>query len=248
MLSRPYSQNNDRERHYSVRSQLTPGSFLHGIVYGNRNTQMEQREPFYVQNHQDYLNALERNYKYYGVPFKKPDVKEIPDYVSNSKPIENHIEYLDNVSVKLNVLKNGKVRVKLLTQMATLNENYYSKAKVPPIKNVLSALKAYGYSKEFINTTEEKYKKRQKLIQIKGKKLDKYFDTPSMSSKARKKGMKKKKEKEMEKEMEKEEEPQDEDDDEVRKDDDPEEDEGLDVEQDEEDVVEDEYVSDGGDD
>jgi len=134
--------------------------------------------------------------------------------------------------------------------MATLNENYYSKAKVPPIKNVLSALKAHGYSKEFINITEEKYKKRQNLIRVKGEKLDKYFDTPSMSSKARKKGMKKKKEKEkeMEKEMEKEEEPQDEDDDEVRKDDDPEEDEGLDVEQDEEDVVEDEYVSDGGDD
>ena len=156
---------------------------------------------------------------------------------------------MDTVSVKLNVLKNGKVRVKLLTQMATLNENYYSKAKVPPIKNVLSALKAHGYSKEFINITEEKYKKRQKLIRVKGEKLDKYFDTPSMSSKARKKGMKKKKEKEKEKEKENIEDIQEDDeDDEVRKDDDPEEDEGLDVEQDEEDVVEDEYVSDGGDD
>ena len=226
---------------------LKPGSFLYEILY-SKGVKTPESKTFYVQNHEDYLRNLEKNYKYYGVPFKKPNVEEIPPYVHNKTPIENHIEYLDNVSVKLNVLKNGKVRVKLLTQMATLNENYYSKAKVPPIKNVLSALKAYGYSKEFINTTEEKYKKRQKLIQIKGKKLDKYFDTPSMSSKARKKGMKKKKEKEMEKEMEKEEEPQDEYDDEVRKDDDPEEDEGLDVEQDEEDVVEDEYVSDGGDD
>ena len=226
---------------------LKPGSFLYEIVY-SKGVKTPESKTFYVQNHEDYLRNLEKNYKYYDVPFKKPNVEEIPPYVHNKTPIENHIEYLDNVSVKLNVLKNGKVRVKLLTQMATLNENYYSKAKVPPIKNVLSALKAYGYSKEFINTTEEKYKKRQKLIQIKGKKLDKYFDTPSMSSKARKKGMKKKKEKEMEKEMEKEEEPQDEYDDEVRKDDDPEEDEGLDVEQDEEDVVEDEYVSDGGDD
>jgi len=222
---------------------LKPGSFLYEILY-SKGVKTPESKTFYVQNHEDYLRNLEKNYKYYGVPFKKPNVEEIPPYVHNKTPIENHIEYLDNVSVKLNVLKNGKVRVKLLTQMATLNENYYSKAKVPPIKNVLSALKAYGYSKEFINTTEEKYKKRQKLIQIKGKKLDKYFDTPSMSSKARKKGMKKKKEKEMEKE----EEPQDEYDDEVRKDDDPEEDEGLDVEQDEEDVVEDEYVSDGGDD
>ena len=222
---------------------LKPGSFLYEILY-SKGVKTPESKTFYVQNHEDYLRNLEKNYKYYDVPFKKPNVEEIPPYVHNNTSIENHIEYLDTVSVKLNVLKNGKVRVKLLTQMATLNENYYSKAKVPPIKNVLSALKAYGYSKEFINTTEEKYKKRQKLIQIKGKKLDKYFDTPSMSSKARKKGMKKKKEKEMEKE----EEPQDEYDDEVRKDDDPEEDEGLDVEQDEEDVVEDEYVSDGGDD
>ena len=129
--------------------------------------------------------------------------------------------------------------------MPTLNENYYSKAKVPPIKNILSALKAHGYSKEFINTTEEKYKKRQKLIQIKGKKLDEYFDTPSVSSKNRKKASKKKNEKEKENVEDIQ---NDDEDDEVRKDDEPEEDEGLDVEQDEEDVVEDEYISDGGDD
>tara|TARA_X000000368_G_scaffold198479_1_gene156670 strand:- start:6169 stop:6852 length:684 start_codon:yes stop_codon:yes gene_type:complete len=225
---------------------LKPGSFLYEIVH-SKSVQSSEPKIFYVQNHEDYLRNLEKNYNYYGVPFKKPNVEEIPPYVHNITPTENHIEYLDTVSVKLNVLKNGKVRVKLLTQMATLNENYYSKAKVPPIKNVLSALKAHGYSKEFINITEEKYKKRQKLIRVKGEKLDKYFDTPSMSSKARKKGMKKKKEKEKEKENI-EDIQEDDEDDEVRKDDDPEEDEGLDVEQDEEDVVEDEYISDGGDD
>ena len=223
---------------------LKPGSFLYEILY-SKGVKTPESKTFYVQNHEDYLRNLEKNYNYYGVPFKKPNVEEIPPYVHNKTPIENHIEYLDNVSVKLNVLKNGKVRVKLLTQMPTLNENYYSKAKVPPIKNILSALKAHGYSKEFINITEEKYKKRQKLIQIKGKKLDEYFDTPSVSSKNRKKASKKKNEKEKENVEEIQ---NDDEDDEVRKDDEPEEDEGLDVEQDEEDVVEDEYISDGGDD
>ena len=246
MLSRPYSQNNDRERHYSVRSQLTPGSFLHGIVYG-KSVETSSRKPFYVQNHQDYLNTLERNYKYYGVPFKKPDVKEIPDYVSNSEPIENHIEYLDKVILNLNVLKNGKVRVKLLTQMVSLNEKYYSKAKAPPFKTLLSTLKTIGYSKEYLDIISEKHKKKQKLIQLKWKELEKYFDAPSVSSKSRKK-LHKKKEKEKEKE-EKEDDKVEESDDENEEKDEELEDEGMDMEQDEEEVtVDEEYISDGGDD
>ena len=199
------------------------------------------------KNHQDYLNTLERNYKYYGVPFKKPDVKEIPDYVSNSKPIENHIEYLDKVILNLNVLKNGKVRVKLLTQMVSLNEKYYSKAKAPPFKTLLSTLKTIGYSKEYLDIISEKHKKKQKLIQLKWKELEKYFDAPSVSSKSRKK-LHKKKEKEKEKE-EKEDDKVEESDDENEEKDEELEDEGMDMEQDEEEVtVDEEYISDGGDD
>jgi len=249
MLNRPspLPKNNTSNTIYSGYSKLLPGTFLHEIMYGKKDTQSEQqREPFYVQNHKDYLKDLEKNYKYYGVPFKKPNVEEIPDYDSNIKPYEKHIDFLDQVPVKLNVLKSGKVKVKILYQMVNLNDKYYYNAKPPPIKIILSTLKSLGYSTEFIDTVSENNKKRQKLIQVKWKKLEKYFDTPSVSSRSRKKGAKKK-EKEKEKERN-EEEPFMEDDDNVKNDDEPEEDEGMDMEQDEEEVVEEEYISDGGDD
>jgi|TARA_B100001173_G_scaffold286092_1_gene273498 hypothetical protein len=245
--TRPYSQTKDQDPHYSARFQLTPGSFLHGILNG-KGCKSRESKPFYVQNHKDYLTNLEKNYKYYGVPFKKPNVEELPPYKLKSEPGENHIDYLDKVIVKLNVLKNGKVRVKILPQMAILNEKYYSKAIIPPIKNVLLALKGVGYSKEYIDNINEKHKKRLKLIESRWIKLEKYFDTPSVNSKQRKKKKERVIEKEKEKEMGV---IEDEDPEEEKKDDDePEEDEAIvvDEEGDDEEAVEDDYVSDGGDD
>ena len=88
----------------------------------------------------------------------------------------------------------------------------------------------------------DKYKKRQKLIEVKWKKLEKMFDTPSASSLNRKK----KKERAIEKEKEIENMKEDED---VPDEDVPGEDDGLDIEQDEDEDenVEEEYISDGGD-
>ncbi len=242
------SQNSTSNTHYSEYSKLLPGTFLHEIVYGKRDTQSEQRKPFYVQNHENYLDNLEKNYKYYGVPFKKPNVEEIPPYDNNYKPVETHIEYLDTVTVKLNVLKSGKVRVKLSTQMMALNDTYYSKAKPPPIKSVLSALKSIGYSNESIDSINEKYKKRKKLIEIKWKKLESILDAPSLSRNTKKKAKKKEKVKD---EEELQEHKDDEPFDDIPKSDEPEEDEGMDIEEDNDDDVEqneEEYVSDGGED
>ena len=125
-----------------------------------------------------------------------------------------------------------------------IRDRYYSKGKPPPIKNVLSALKAHGYSDEFMQTVKDKHKKRTKLMDMKWKKLQYlYENTPS-------KKKKKSKKKETPEIIEEEAVigDDDEDDEEKEKDDEPEEDEGLDVEIDEEEVVEDDYVSDGGDD
>tara|TARA_B100001996_G_scaffold48133_1_gene34563 strand:+ start:184 stop:933 length:750 start_codon:yes stop_codon:yes gene_type:complete len=249
MLNRPspIPKNSTSNTHYSEYSKLLPGTFLHEILYGKRDTQSEQRKPFYVQNHKNYLENLEKNYKYYGVPFKKPNVEEIPPYENNSKPVEMHIEYLDTVTVKLNVLKSGKVRVKLSSQMMALNENYYSKGKPPPIKSVLSALKNIGYSNESIDGINEKYKKRKKLIEIKWKKLESILDAPSLSRTTKKKSKKKEKVKEEEIEEHKDDEPSDD----IPKSDEPEEDEGMDMEMDideDDEQNEEEYVSDGGED
>ena len=137
-------------------TKLIPGSFLYNIVHGKNDNTIEKK-PFYVQNKKDYLESLERNCKEMGIPFKKPYVEEMPPYEKVDDSIETHIEYLDQIVVNLNVLKSGKVRVKILPQMAVLNEKYYSKYKIPPIKSVSSALKAIGYSQEFIDSMMVKY-------------------------------------------------------------------------------------------
>ena len=227
-------------------TKLVPGSFLYNIVYGKNDNTIEKK-PFYVQNKKDYLESLERNCKEMGIPFKKPYVEEMPPYEKVDDSIETHIEHLDQIVVKLNVLKSGKVRVKVLPQMAVLNEKYYSKYKIPPIKSIISALKALGYSQEFMDSMMEKYKKRNALIEKKWKILEKIFDAPSTASRNKKKKADKKAEveaaeaAEAETEVVEDEDPED--------DDEPEEDEAIvvDEEGDEEEVVEDEYVSDGGD-
>ena len=234
-----------------LQKQFLPGSLVYDIVNAKYKPKPE-RQPFYVQNKKDYLESLEKNCKKLGVPFKKPYVEQIPTPEKIKKYKESHIEHLDTIGVKLNVLKNGKVRVKLLHEMAHLNEIYYSKAKQPPIKILSSTLKKMGYSKEFIDSMHDKYKKRHKLVEVKWKKLEQFFDTPSSSSMNRKKKKERAIEKEKEKEKEKEIEVEEyEDLEEEKKDDDePEEDEAIvvDEEGDEEEVVEDEYVSDEGDD
>jgi hypothetical protein len=238
-----------------IREQILPGSLVYDIVNAKHKPKPE-RQPFYVQNKKDYLESLERNCKKLGVPFKKPYVEQIPTPEKINVYKESHIEHLDTIYMKLNVLKNGKVRVKLLHEMAHLNEIYYSKSKQPPIKILSSTLKKIGYSTEFIDSMNDKYKKRHKLVDVKWKKLEQFFDAPSSSSINRKKkkerAIEKEKERVIEKEKEMEEdEDEDEDLEEEKKDDDePEEDEAIivDEEGDEEEVVEDDYVSDGGDD
>ena len=145
--------------------------------------------------------------------------------------------------------------------MAVLNEKYYSKYKIPPIKSITSALKALGYSQEFMDSMMEKYKKRNELIERKWKILEKSFDAPSTASRNKKKKADKKAEAieaaeaaeaaEAEAEAEAAEVGvEDEDPEEEKKDyDEPEEDEAIVVDEDEEEeVVEDDYASDGGDD
>jgi hypothetical protein len=223
-------------------TKLIPGTFLYKIVNGE-NTEVPERKPFYVQNAESYVNLLKKNYEYYGIPFKRPNVEEMPPYPKCNTVSENYIENLDQIKVCFTVLKSGKVRVKVLPQVAILNEKYYSKGKLPPIKSVISAFKAVGYSQDFIDSVSKRYTDRKKLIEQRWKILEKRFDAPSATSISKKKKIEKKVEEEI---------PDDthEDDEEKEKDDDePEEDEAIEVDdEDGDDVVEDEYISDGGDD
>ena len=146
------------------------------------------------------------------------------------KVIERHFEYPDNVVVKLNVLKSGKVRVKLFSHVAQLWEKYNSKGKVPPHKMLVSVYKSMGYSEAFIDKMNKSFE-RKKVLKIKYEKMiENIFERPSTKKKAPAKKKKKEEEPEEKPDDIVEEEPDDDDDT-------PEEDEAIEVDNDDDDDV-----------
>jgi hypothetical protein len=195
-------------------------------------TPPEEREKpsksFSVQNSELYLKLIKRNYEYYELEFKKPEVVELVYIPPPVKVIERHFEYPDNVVVKLNVLKSGKVRIKLFSHVAQLWEKYNSKGKIPPHKMLVSAYKSMGYSEAFINKMNKSFE-RKKVLEIKYEKMiQNIFERPS----TKKKAPAKKKKKEEEPDDTVEEEPDEEEDDDA-----PEEDEAIEVDNDDDEDV-----------
>ena len=204
-----------------------------GVVHDILNLQQycpaKPKPLVFQERSEEYLKDLKKNYDYHGIPFKQPDIIELPPKHKVTLETEKHIEYLDQVQVRLSVLKNGKVRVKTVLHGAQLHEKYYSHGKPPPIKTLTTAYKNLGYSEAFIQSFTEKHKKRVAF----GKKvaviLEKIFDK---SVNAKKKTAAAKKKEEV-----KEEEPEEEEDEEEDEDG-PEEDEALVADDEEEDVEE----------
>ena len=99
-----------------------------GVIYDILNTKDTPRpvieKRFYYQNTELYLKLLEKNYKQGNIPFKKPQVSEPPKRITKTNTKECHVGYPDRVVLKLNILKSGIVRVKLLTSMACLWDKY----------------------------------------------------------------------------------------------------------------------------
>jgi len=156
----------------SIRKKInldtTPcNDITHGVVYDILHPPerpiIEKEKRFYYQNSELYLKLLKRNYEYYNVPFKKPQVSDPPEKCVRSTQIDNYIEYPDRVVIKLIVLKSGIVRVKVLTSMVTLWEKYYSKSKTPPPKSVISTYKQMGYSETFINNIKKQFEKKKAM-------------------------------------------------------------------------------------
>lgn len=193
------------------------------------------RPPIFQEKSEDYIRDLKKNYEYHGIPFKQPEIFELPLKYKVSPEPEKHIEYLDQIQVKLNVLKNGKVRVKMVLHGAQLYEKYYSQGKTPPLRVLTTAYKNLGYSDEFIQAFSDKHKKRL----VFGKKLDKILETIFDKSVNAKKKTENEKKKKIPKD-EQDEEPDDERE-EDEDEDGPEEDEALvaDDEEDEEEIIED---------
>lgn len=130
------------------------GSMLHSIITPCNTKYFNcVRGPVYKQD--DYLKGLEKNNKEMGIPYKDP---QLPEYV-HVPPVERvkepELTFVDRVYMKMRILKNGTVRIKLDPSFAILYVKYYSKGKIPPQKNIIQAYKSMGFSSEF----QEKIKK-----------------------------------------------------------------------------------------
>jgi len=161
-----------------------PGTFLHSIVNPSYEIQRPlQRGAFAFQNCELYKKLLKRNYESLNVSYKEPNVFELTSKSTNETITDCHIDYLDKVYVRLNVLKSGIVRVKLVTNFSSFWKTYYSKGKSPPFKTMLAACKAVGYSEAFMNKMIENRKKRQIFAKKLEKIIDKIFDKSTTTKK-----------------------------------------------------------------
>ena len=200
---------------------------VHDIINLPQNVPMKPRPTVVQDRSEEYIRLLKKNYEHWGVPFRCPEVTDmVPKHKVSPEP-ERHIEYVDQVQVRLSVLKTGKVRVKMVLHGAQLHEKYYSHGKRPPLKVLTAAYKNLGYSEAFIQAMTESHKKQQAYGKKLGKILDAIFE----------KQVKSKKKKEEPKPDEEEEEVEEEEED------GPEEDEAL-VADDEEEEVEEEIEED----
>lgn len=197
----------------------------------------QKQESFRVQAHEVYLRLLERNYEECGVPFKAPEVTELQSPKKNDKPDEPELEFVDKVYVKINILKSGKVRIKLVPHFLEMWNNYYSRGKKPPIKTVIAAHKAAGFSNAFLEKITINQKKRAEFSKKIEKILEKIFDKSTTTKRKTTKSKVEEKTEDIEEKCEMPEEDAEEDDD------GPEEDEGI-IAEDDEDDAEEENVDD----
>tara|TARA_B100000497_G_C7689111_1_gene418444 strand:- start:417 stop:1157 length:741 start_codon:yes stop_codon:yes gene_type:complete len=209
---------------------------LANIIQGFKTepTRPHKHEKFAIQASSVYARLLERNYEYYGVPFKSPDIIELQPPKKRAVQDEPELDFVDKVYLKFNILKSGKVRVKLIPHFLELWNNYYSKGKKPPIKMVIAAYKAIGFSNEFLQKIVTNQKKRIEFAKKLEKIIEKIFDK---STTTKRKPVKAKVEEKVE-EVETTDVPPDDDDDDDDDDDGPEEDEGILPEEEEEDAEE----------
>jgi len=182
-----------------------------------------------VYKEADYLKALEKNHKSLGIPYVVPVLPVLTPYVPPEKPCEPILEYGDHVGVRLVVLKNGIVRVKVSTDIALMYEKYYRRNVQAPIKVILHAYKSHGFSPQFLEKIKKSHERKMEFAKKVPSIVQKIFDKEPVKKPERVKKKKKEEEDEPPESME-----------DV-------EDETLDVEPDEEEeeeIVEEEILSD----
>jgi hypothetical protein len=101
---------------------------------------------------------------------------------------EPEILYGDRVQVNLRILKNGIIRLKVNTAIATMYDMYYHRGIQAPIKVLLQAYKSHGFSEKFLNKVKRSHQRNIDYFNKADKIISKIFEKePSKKVKREKK-------------------------------------------------------------
>lgn len=123
-----------------------------------------------------YLKALEKNNTEMGIPFVRPELPVYDPPPPPKKSDEPELPFLDRVYVNFRILKSGIVRIKIVPNFLILYEEYYKRAERPPMKLILQAYKARGFSGEFIDKVKRAEQKRLQFAKKVPGILEKIFE------------------------------------------------------------------------
>lgn len=151
------------------------GTYLYDIIT-NKPIQFYEYKKQPVMYQSLYLKALEKNNMEIGIPYKDPKLPVYEPPTPQPKPEEPNVPYLDRVYLNLRILKSGIVRVKIVPNFAVLYQKYYKHAMRPPMKQTIQAYKAMGFSAEFLEKIKKSEEKKLAFAKKVPKILEKIFD------------------------------------------------------------------------
>tara|TARA_B100000767_G_scaffold273896_1_gene305333 strand:- start:237 stop:800 length:564 start_codon:yes stop_codon:yes gene_type:complete len=123
-----------------------------------------------------YLKALEQNNIDMGIPFVDPGLPIYSPPPPREKSDEPDLPFLDRVYVNFRILKSGIVRIKIVPNFLIIYEQYHKRKARPPLKLVLQAYKARGFSNAFIEKVKRSEQRRLLFVKKVPAILAKIFD------------------------------------------------------------------------
>ena len=151
-------------------------SFLHGIITPTFRAQQHESQKQPVMYQAAYLKALEQNNIDMGIPFVDPELPIYSPPPPREKSDEPDLPFLDRVYVNFRILKSGIVRIKIVPNFLIIYEQYYKRNARPPLKLVLQAYKARGFSNAFIEKVKQSEQRRLLFVKRVPAILAKIFD------------------------------------------------------------------------
>jgi hypothetical protein len=151
------------------------GAFLYDIILSKPVDKFTFHKRA-VYKEEDYLKALKQNHQNLGIPYEEPILPKVPPPLIYKPSNEPEIKFGDTIQVILNILKNGTIRVKVNGAIATMYDKYYHRGKEAPIKTILQAYKAHGFSKEFLEKIKKNHEKKLRFAKKVPSILQKIFD------------------------------------------------------------------------